>query len=132
MVSEIISGRVENLDRNQRAEELLKEIIKAVDDKNARDILLYDMRGHSILSDYNIIVHGNSERQISAIAQGIEEKAKELGLEASIEGKNGARWVLVDLGDIIVHVFDAEEREKYQLESLWMESNTIDISEWVS
>lgn len=109
----------------------LETIVKAIDEKNGHDILAFDRRGQSILSDFNIVVSGHSNRQMLAIAQAIVQAAEEEGKEASIEGKSGARWVLVDLGDIIVHIFEPEARDLYQLENLWIDSELVDLSDWL-
>lgn len=113
-------------------EEVLELVVKAGDDKRAVDILALDMKGISLLADYNVVMHGNSDRQIGAIAQGIIDSAQEQGIEVSrIEGKDSAQWVLIDLGDVIAHVFNEEERDFFRLESLWTEAADVDISSWI-
>lgn len=112
--------------------DLLKLIVKAIDDKNGHDMIVFDQRGHSILSDYNIIVSGRSDRQVLAIAKAVSDIAHDEGLNVSVEGKSAAHWILVDLGDIIVHIFDPEARENYQLEKLWMDSSQVDVSDWLA
>jgi ribosome-associated protein len=114
-------------------EDLLEVVVRAADDKLAKDIMVLDMKNLSVITDYNVITHGSNNRQINAIANGVIQDAAEAGFDVrSIEGKQGGNWVLVDLGDVIFHVFDEEERAHYQIESLWTEAPSVDISEWVT
>ncbi|MBM4762363.1 ribosome silencing factor [Bacillus sp. B15-48] len=100
--------------------QLLQTAVKAADDKRAEDILVLNMKGISLVSDYFMICHGNSDKQVQAIAREIKEKAEENGFEIKrIEGFDEARWVLIDLGDTIAHVFHRDERTYYNLERLW-------------
>lgn len=110
----------------------LEMAVRACDDRRAEDIVALDMQGISILTDYNVITHGNSNRQIGAIAQGVLDEAQKNGIEVKrIEGKGSNRWILIDLGDVVVHVFSQEERDFYQLESLWTEATLVNVSEWL-
>jgi ribosome-associated protein len=100
--------------------ELLMAAVKAADDKRAEDIMVLNMRGISLIADYFIICHGNSDKQVQAIAREIREKALEKGYELKrMEGFDEARWVLIDIGDVVVHVFHKDERSYYNLERLW-------------
>jgi ribosome-associated protein len=100
--------------------ELLMTAVKAADDKRAEDIMVLNMKGISLIADYFIICHGNSDKQVQAIAREIREKAAEQGIELKrMEGFDEARWVLIDLDDVVVHVFHKEERSYYNLERLW-------------
>ncbi|RYM05288.1 ribosome silencing factor [Sporolactobacillus sp. THM7-7] len=102
------------------SEEWVKYFAEAADDKKAQDIVMLKMKGISIIADYFIICHGNSEKQVQAIAQSVKKAAEQKGLSVRrLEGYDQARWVLVDLGDIVVHVFHKDERDYYQLEKLW-------------
>lgn len=101
-------------------QELLKVAVKAADDKRAEDIVALNMQGVSLIADYFVICHGNSDKQVQAIAREIKEKAEENGFNVRrMEGFDEARWILVDLGDVVVHVFHHEERGYYNLERLW-------------
>jgi len=112
--------------------ETLEIVVKACDDRKAEDIVALDMQGVSILTDYNVITHGNSDRQIGAIAQGVIDNAQENGIDINrIEGGGSNRWILIDLGDVVVHVFNQEERDFYQLEGLWTEASSVNITEWI-
>jgi ribosome-associated protein len=103
-----------------RERELLMTAVKAADDKRAEDIMVLNMKGISLIADYFIICHGNSDKQVQAIAREIREKAEEQGYGLKrIEGFDEARWVLIDIGDVVVHVFHKEERGYYNLERLW-------------
>jgi len=114
-------------------EELLELVVKTADDRQAKDIIAIDMRGISILADYNVISHASNKRLINAIADSIVEAATKAGIEVkNIEGKQSGNWVLIDLGDVIFHVFDEEERSHYKLESLWTEAPTVDITDWIT
>lgn len=113
-------------------EELVESIVKAIDDKRAQDIVVLDMKGISIMSDYNIITHASNSRLINAIADAVVETGRENGYEVdSIEGKQAGNWLLVDLGSVIVHIFTPEERNHYQLEGLWSEANNVNVTEWL-
>lgn len=109
-------------------QELLKIAVKAADDKRAEDILALNMKGISLIADYFIICHGNSDKQVQAIAREMKEKANENGYDVKrIEGFDEARWVLIDLGDVVAHVFHREERSYYNLERLWGDAPLEDI-----
>lgn len=91
---------------------------KAADDKRAEDILALDMKGLSSFADYFVICHGNSDKQVQAIAREIKEKALENQVDVKrLEGFDAAKWILIDLGDVIIHVFHKEERSYYNLEN---------------
>jgi ribosome-associated protein len=109
-------------------QDLLKLAVKAADDKRAEDILALNMKGISLIADYFIICHGNSDKQVQAIAREIKEKAQENGFDVKrMEGFDEARWVLIDLGDVVAHVFHREERSYYNLERLWGDAPIEDI-----
>lgn len=107
---------------------LLHTVVKAADDKRAEDIIVLNMEGISAIADYFVICHGNSDKQVQAIAREIKEKVEELHLNVKrIEGLEEAKWVLVDLGDVVVHVFQQDERNYYKLERLWGDAEIEDI-----
>ena len=114
------------------SKELLKVVVEAADSKRAEDIVALDVQGISLLADYFVIMQANSERQVKAIADIIEEKVEEAGFEVrNVEGKDGANWILLDLGDVVVHVFKTETRQFYNLEKLWSDAPFADIGDWV-
>lgn len=99
---------------------MVYELAEIADDKKALDLIILDMQGISVMSDYFIICHGNSEKQVQAIARAVKEGANEKQISVKrMEGFEQARWVLVDLGDAIIHIFHKDERDYYKLEKLW-------------
>ncbi|WP_100331640.1 ribosome silencing factor [Bacillus xiapuensis] len=108
--------------------ELLQRMATAADNKRAEQIVVLNMQGLSLITDYFMICHGNSDKQVQAIAREIKESAEELGYTIKrMEGYNEARWVLIDLGDVVVHVFHRDERLYYNLERLWGDAPEIDV-----
>lgn len=100
--------------------QLLETAVKAADDKRAEDIVVLNMKGISLVADYFIICHGNSDKQVQAIASEMKDKVQELGFDIKrIEGYDQAKWILVDLGDVVAHIFHRDERGYYNLERLW-------------
>lgn len=103
---------------------------RAADDKRGSDVLVLDLKGISAVTDYFVIVDASSEVQVRAVAQGIEEDLKERGvLPKRREGWGDARWVLLDYGDVVVHVFRTEDREYYDLERLWGDAPRLTLNE---
>ncbi|MBE0362512.1 ribosome-associated protein [Pseudoalteromonas ulvae UL12] len=100
--------------------ELLEFAVDKIDDMKARDIIKLDVREKSNITDYLVICSGNSKRHVQSIAENVNKEAKAIGLEPlGIEGQTGGEWVLVDLGDVVVHVMQDQSRDFYQLEKLW-------------
>ncbi|OMP67616.1 ribosome silencing factor [Domibacillus epiphyticus] len=107
---------------------ILHAVTKAADDKRAENITALDMNGISPVADFFVICHGNSDKQVQAIAREVKEKAEELGADIKrMEGFDEARWVLIDIGDVVVHVFHRDERVYYNLERLWGDAPHVDI-----
>jgi ribosome-associated protein len=95
-------------------------------DKKASDVLLLDIRDLTTIADYFIICNGNNARQIAAIAEAIEDGLKKQGARLlNREGGAESGWLILDYGDIIVHIFGPKEREYYRLERLWSEAKTV-------
>ncbi|MEL6572751.1 MAG: ribosome silencing factor [Pseudomonadota bacterium] len=102
------------------SETLLAAILKSLDDDKGEDIVQINLRGKSEMGDYMVIASGRSTRQVSAMAEKMTEKLKaEFGVVSKVEGKDTGDWVLIDTGDVIVHIFRPEVREFYQLEKMW-------------
>ena len=100
--------------------EILQIAAEACDDKRAEDIVALDMNEVSLVADYFLICHGSNERQVQAISRGIKEAMDEKNITVKrMEGFEQARWILVDLGDIVCHIFHKDERNYYNLERLW-------------
>ncbi len=103
-----------------KSELLLAAILTSLDDDKAEDVVQISLRGKSEMGDYMVIASGRSSRQVGAIAEHLTDKIKqEFGVVSKIEGKDTGDWVLIDTGDVIVHVFRPEVREFYQLEKMW-------------
>jgi ribosome-associated protein len=102
------------------ADDLLKIVATSLDDDKAEDIVSIDLRGKSSIADYMIIASGRSSRQLVAMAQHLDEKLSKLGVkDVAIEGMTQGDWVLLDGGDVVVHLFRPEVREFYNLEKMW-------------
>jgi len=100
---------------------LLALILTSLEDDKAEDIVKIDLSGKSAIADYMVVASGRSTRQVAAIADHLVDSLKQdHGRLSKIEGKDTGDWVLVDAGDIIVHVFRPEVREFYQLEKMWL------------
>jgi len=102
---------------NSSSQSLLKEIIELAYEKKAEEIITLDLRGLSSLSDFFIICHGNSEPQVKAIVDNIRKGT--IYKPRHLEGYENKKWVLLDYFDIIVHVFDEDERKYYSIEQIW-------------
>ena len=95
-------------------------IVDKIDDLKGRDIVVLDVRGKSSITDCMIICSGNSNRHVCSIADHVAEELRHAGLQPlGIEGETEGEWVLVDMGDVIVHVMQDDTRALYQLEKLW-------------
>jgi ribosome-associated protein len=102
------------------SEALLAHILAWLDDAKAEKVVTIDIRGKSSIGDYMVIASGRSDRHVGAIGEQVQRKLKEAGHGRSrIEGRPQCDWVLIDAGDIIVHVFRPEVREFYNLEKMW-------------
>jgi len=107
-------------------DQLAKIIVDIASDKKATDILLLDIRGVSLIADYFVLCTGANSRQIQAIARAIDEQVAELGVPSPRrEGEAETGWVLLDYGDVIVHIFSPAERDYYRLERLWSNAATV-------
>jgi ribosome-associated protein len=115
------------------SQQILEIAVKAADSKRAEDLVALDVQEISLLADYFLICQANSERQINAIVDEIiEQEVKNQVTVKRIEGKESSKWVLIDLGDVIIHVFQTAERSFYNLEKLWSDAPMVDLQEWVS
>ncbi|PYI51895.1 ribosome silencing factor [Paenibacillus flagellatus] len=109
-------------------DDVMNEVVKAVEDKKAHNVVVLNLKGISLLADYFVICHGNSDTQVQAIATEVRKKAGELEVPVrGLEGLDTARWVLIDLGDVVVHVFHRDEREYYNIERLWSDAKVVEL-----
>jgi ribosome-associated protein len=107
---------------------LAEEAARAADSIKATDIVALDVSRRLPLTDVFVLATGASERQVDAIVDAVEERLIGLGAKPKRrEGRSGARWVLLDFGDIVVHVMHAEDREFYALEKLWKDCPGVDL-----
>lgn len=101
-------------------------VVDAASDKKAEDILVLNVSEVTTIADLFVICSGRGEKQVQAIADAIVEKAKAAGRQpVGVEGYASGRWVLIDLGDVVVHAFVPEERELYKLERLWGDAPVV-------
>jgi ribosome-associated protein len=102
------------------SEALLARILTSLDEDKAEDVVQIDLRGKTEIGDYMVIASGRSTRQVSAMAEKLIDRLKqEFGRLSRVEGKDAGDWVLIDTGDVIVHIFRPEVRDFYQLEKMW-------------
>lgn len=108
------------ISRNDELSRAIKTVLASLEDSKAENIVSIDIQGKSSLGDYMVVASGRSHRHVAAVADHLIRTLKDAGLgSARVEGLAGADWVLVDAGDIIVHVFRPEVREFYNIEKMW-------------
>lgn len=108
---------------NARAKALARKIAAAVLDKKATNVVILDMRGLTSYADYMVIASGESERQVSAMAEHVREQLRAEGIRPiGSEGEDRGQWVLLDYGDVVAHLFVDEVRAFYDLEGLWADA----------
>lgn len=112
--------------------DMLAVAVKAADSKRAEDLVALDIHEMSIIADDYLILSAPTERQVIAIADEIIDKMAEAGFNlVNQEGRSEGQWVLLDFGDLIVHVFKTETREFYQLEKSWQAAPEVAIDQWI-
>ena len=105
---------------------------KAIDDKKGQDIKVIDIHNVSVIADYFVIASGTNSNQVQAIVDNVEEQLGRAGFEAKqIEGNRNTSWILMDYGDVIVHVFDEENRLFYDLERIWRDGKVLEMDEFL-
>lgn len=113
-----------------QSKEMVRIAYNALSDKKGEDIKIIDITGISVLADYFIIANGNSDSQVNALVDNVEEELHKAGYPLKQrEGQASGSWVLLDFGDIIVHVFDKENRLFYDLERIWKDGKDISVEE---
>ena len=113
-----------------QSKEMARIAYNALSDKKGEAIKIIDITGISVLADYFIIANGNSDSQVNALVDNVEEELHKAGYPLKQrEGQASGSWVLLDFGDIIVHVFDRENRLFYDLERIWKDGKDISVEE---
>lgn len=113
---------------NEKINKMVQLTVDALEDKKAEDIKIIDISQISVLADYFIIASGTNKSQIQALCDAVEEKLTAAGYPPKqMEGYASANWILLDFGDIIVHIFDRENRLFYDLERIWCDGKLVDI-----
>ena len=114
----------------EQSKNMMRLAYQALDDKKGEDIQVIDISQVSVLADYFIIANGNSESQVRALVDNVEEELGKAGYDMKQrEGYGSGNWVLMDFSEIIVHVFDKENRLFYDLERIWRDGKHVDMSE---
>ncbi len=118
----------------ERSFELAIAAAKVAVENNGEDILVLDMSGQSAIFDYFVIATGASRRQLHAISEDIDQKLEqELNdVRMNIDGYDDSRWIVLDYGTVVIHLFDEDTRKFYSLETLWADAVPVDISKIVS
>ena len=112
------------------AKEMTKVAFEALEDKKGEDIRVIEISEISTIADYFIIASGNNTSQVSALVDSVDEKLGKMGIQPKrVEGASSLSWVLMDYGDIIVHVFMKEDRLFYDLERIWKDGKFVEIEE---
>ena len=112
------------------AKEIAKNAFMFLDEKKAIDIKIIDISQISVIADYFIICGGSNSRQVQAIAENVEEKLGKMGVvPRSTEGYQSANWILLDYQDVIIHVFNQEQRLFYDLERIWVDGKLVEIAD---
>jgi ribosome-associated protein len=114
-------------EEKERSAELARLAISSLEDKKAEDVRVIDIGGVSVLADYFIIASGNNRAQVQAMADEVEQRLGRAGaVPRQIEGYQAGNWVLMDFGDVIIHIFDAQNRLFYDLERIWKDGTQIE------
>ena len=114
----------------EKAKEMARIAYNALDEKKGEDIRIIDISGVSVIADYFIIANGTSNSQVNALVDNVEEKMHKAGhVLKQREGHGCGTWVLLDYGDVIVHVFDKENRSFYNLEHIWSDGKAVAADE---
>ena len=118
-------------DNRESSAAIAKLAIQALEDKKAEDIRIIDISQVSVIADYFIIAGGSNKHHIQALCDNVLEKLGRAGYpEKQTEGYKTANWILMDFGDVIVHIFDKENRLIYDLERIWRDGRQVDIAEF--
>ena len=100
-------------------DQMVETVLTSLDDDKAQDVLTIDLMGKTSIADRMIIASGTSARMVSAMAEHLIIKLKEIGIKPKSEGERNGDWVLIDAGDVVIHLFRPEVRQFYNLERIW-------------
>ena len=111
--------------------ELVKKVVDALEDKKAFDIEIIDISHISVLADYFIIANGSNRTQVQAMVDNVQEMVEKTGevTPARLEGYQAANWILMDYRDVVIHIFDQESRDFYDLARIWRDGKQITVEE---
>ena len=115
------------------AKEMAKLAVAALEEKKAVDVKVIDIEKISTLADYFIIASGTNRSQVQAMAEAVEEELQKQDIHPkNVEGYQSANWILMDYGDFIIHLFDKESREYYNLERIWRDAKFIEVQDFLA
>lgn len=115
------------------SKEMAKIAASALDEKKGVDLRIIDISEVSIMTDYFIVVSGNSDRQVQALADAVQDELGKVDVFArNVEGYHGANWILLDFNDVVVHIFDQENRAFYDIERIWRDGTWIPANEFLA
>ena len=113
------------------SKELVKLACEALEEKKAQDVTVLDISGVSVIADYFIIASADNERQVGALCDGVDEVLFKAGYERrSMEGYSTKTWILMDYNDVIIHIFNREDRRFYDLERIWRDGKRVDLKDF--
>lgn len=111
----------------------LKKVVFAIDDKLGKDLKVLDIHGISSIADYFIIASGSNKNHVQSIVDNIEELLREEGYSPKqVEGYHSASWILLDYGDVIIHIFDDENRSFYDMDRMWKDGISLDMDQFLN
>lgn len=114
------------------SEEMVRLAVKALDDKKGLDIKVIDIHEVSVIADYFVIASASNQNQVQAMVDQVQEELGRAGFEAKqVEGNRNSTWVLMDYEDLIIHIFDNENRLFYDLERIWRDGKILDAEEFL-
>ncbi len=109
--------------------DLVKKIVKVLDEKKAEDLKVIKISELTVIADYFIIANGTSSTHVHSLAEEVEDATSKIGVEPrNVEGRSTG-WILLDYNDVVVHIFTPDDREYYSLERLWSDAATVDMSD---
>lgn len=114
---------------NEGEEKLLRAVVRALAARKAERPVVLDLRGHDAFTEYFVICHGTSERQVKSLADAVEDQVRvEAGRKPSTEGYARGEWILLDYGEVVAHLFLEDARDFYRLEALWGDCPQLDVA----